>query len=361
MLDLTTVWLGNTLQDWSHALLLALSINLLVAAIKWGADRLWSDLRQPRSGQRDPRLFVVAMLRRTKQLLIFGVTLLIGTRLLTLAPHLEKGLVTLATVSAFLQVGLWFSGAFNFWLDRYRQNSPTPGAATSLAAVNFVGKMLLWTLILLLMLDNLGVNVTAMVAGLGVGGIAVALAVQNILGDLFASLSIVIDKPFVIGDVITVDSFTGSVEHVGLKTTRLRSSTGEQIIMSNGDLLKSRIRNFKRMHERRMLFTLGVVYQTSPEQLARIPGIIRGIIESVPNTRFERAHFKTFGPSSLDFEVVFWISNPLFDDSMDALHTVNLAIFKRFGEEGIEFAYPTQTMIVQGGTLAEDKPAPGLS
>ena len=153
-----------------------------------------------------------------------------------------------------------------------------------------------------------------------------------------------------VGDTITVDSFTGTVEQVGLKTTRLRSTTGEQIIISNGDLLKTRIRNLKRMRERRMLFTFGVVYEIAPELLARIPDMVREIVEAVPRTRFDRAHFKGFGASSLDFEVVYWMLTPDFNLSLDAQQDVNLALFRRFSEEGIAFAYPTQTLIVQGQT-----------
>lgn len=344
--DLETIWLNNTLEAWGTALALALSINVLVALMKWLIGTRVARMTPSASRGFDHAL--VAMARRTKQPLVFCVTLLIGTQYLELKPGLEHGLVKVATIAGFLQLGLWLSAGLNFWIDRYRINSRSAGATTSLAAMNFVGKLLLWAMVLMLMLDNLGVNVTALVAGLGVGGIAVALAVQNILGDLFASLSIVIDKPFVIGDFIMVDTFSGTVEHVGLKTTRLRSTTGEQIIISNGDLLKTRIRNYKRMEERRILFAFGVVYQTTAEQLAAIPVMVREIVDAVPKTRFDRAHFKGFGASSLDFEVVFWMLDPDYMGSMDAQQAVNLALFKRFSEEGIEFAYPTQTLIVQG-------------
>ncbi len=346
ILDLETIWLDNTLEAWGTALALALSINVLVALMKWLIITRVSKVAV--RGVRGLDHGVVAMARRTKQPLIFLVTLMIGTQYLELKPALEHGLSRIATVAGFLQLGLWLSAGMNFWIDRYRINSQDAAATTSLAALNFVGKLVLWALVIMIMLDNLGVNVTAMVAGLGVGGIAVALAVQNILGDLFASLSIVIDKPFVIGDVIMVDTFSGTVEHVGLKTTRLRSSTGEQIIISNGDLLKTRIRNYKRMEERRITFGFGVVYQTTAEQLAAIPGMVSEIVRKVPKTRFERAHFKAFGPSSLDFEVVFWMLDPDFLGSMNAQQAINLEIFKRFAELGIEFAYPTQTLIVQG-------------
>ncbi len=170
-----------------------------------------------------------------------------------------------------------------------------------------MGKVVLWALVLLLALDNLGVDVTALVAGLGIGGIAVALALQNVLGDLFASLSIALDKPFVIGDFIVVDTLSGNIEHVGLKTTRIRSLSGEQIVISNTDLLHTRIRNFKRMQERRILFSIGVEYQTPAEKLEKIPGWLQDIVSSVPLARFDRAHFKSFGDFALLFEIVYYV------------------------------------------------------
>ena len=204
-------------------------------------------------------------------------------------------------------------------------------------------------IILLIALDNLGVNVSALIAGLGVGGIAVALAVQNILGDLFASFSIVLDKPFVIGDFIIVDNFMGTIEHIGLKTTRVRSLSGEQLIFSNSDLLKTRIRNFKRMYERRVVFSIGVVYQTSHEKLTKIPPIIKKIIENQEQTRFDRAHFKEYGSYALNFEIVYWIENPDYNIYMDIQQTINLEIFQQFKREDIEFAYPSQSIFINDG------------
>jgi small-conductance mechanosensitive channel len=208
--------------------------------------------------------------------------------------------------------------------------------------------MLLWTIILLVALDNLGFNVTTLIAGLGISGIAIALAVQNILGDLFSSFSIVLDKPFVIGDFIIIDEYLGTVEYVGIKTTRIRSLSGEQLIFSNSDLLKSRIRNFKRMFERRVVFSVSVVYGTSHENLVKIPKMIREIILNQDRVRFDRAHFKEYGAYSLNFEIVYWIQNPDYNVYMDTQQNINLAIYEQFNREGIQFAYPTQTVLLQG-------------
>jgi len=220
-------------------------------------------------------------------------------------------------------------------------------SATTITFLGFIARLILWVIVLLLILDNLGVNITGLVAGLGIGGIAVALAVQNILGDLLASLSIVLDKPFVIGDFVVVDSLSGTIEHIGLKTTRIRSLSGEQLIFSNNDLLKSRIRNYKRMEERRIVFGFGVVYQTPMEKLTFIKTIVGDIIKKQENARLDRVHFKEYGDSSLNFEVVYFVAKPDFNLYMDVQEAINLEIFRRFQEEGIEFAYPTRTLYLQ--------------
>jgi small-conductance mechanosensitive channel len=194
------------------------------------------------------------------------------------------------------------------------------------------------------------------VAGLGIGGIAVALAIQNILGDLFASLSIALDKPFVIGDFIIVDQLLGTVEHIGLKTTRIRSLSGEQIVFSNADLLNSRIRNYKRMYERRVVFSIGVTYQTPYEKLASIGTTLKEIIESQPDVRFDRAHFREYADSSLNYEVVYYVKSPDYNRYMDIQQAINLEIYRRFQDGGIEFAYPTRTLYLQDTLDDESKP-----
>jgi small-conductance mechanosensitive channel len=221
--------------------------------------------------------------------------------------------------------------------------------ATTVNALGFIARAGLWWVLLLMGLSNLGVDITAFIAGFGIGGIAVALAVQNVLGDLFASLSIVLDKPFVIGDFIIVDDLLGTVEHVGLKTTRLRSLSGEQLVFSNSDLLNSRIRNFKRMYHRRVVFEFGVTYQTPYEKAARIGALVREIVEAQEKTRFDRAHFKEYGDFALVYEVVYHVLEPDFNVYMDIQQAINLEIFRRFEEENISFAYPTQTLYVASG------------
>lgn len=342
---------GNPISAWLTALAIALSINVVVGLIKWAVVRKLSQRASNSATQIDDALVGVA--DRTKQTLVLLVTLFVGSHYLELPDRAELVMGGIATVAAFLQLGLWLGAGLDFWLKRYQVRSmeSNAGAATAVAAMGFVGRLILWALVLLLALDNLGVDVTAMVAGLGVGGIAVALAVQNILGDLFASLSIIVDKPFVIGDFVVVDDFSGTVEHVGLKTTRLRSIGGEQLIFSNSDLLKARLRNYKRMYERRILFRFGVTYQTPADKLEWIPSFVRSLVEAQDLARFDRTHFCGFGDSSLDFEVVYWMKDPDYGKYMDTQQAINLALLRGFTAEKIDFAYPTRTLFVEGASV----------
>ncbi|MEX0934730.1 MAG: mechanosensitive ion channel family protein [Candidatus Paceibacterota bacterium] len=205
----------------------------------------------------------------------------------------------------------------------------------------------LWVVVVIFILNNLGVEVTSLIAGLGVGGIAIAFALQNILSDLFSSFAIHFDKPFVIGDFIQVGEYLGTVTKIGIKTTRVQSLTGEELIFSNRQLTSEKIQNYGRMEERRIQFSFGVTYQTPAEKVGRIGEIVEEIISGIEQTRFDRANFKQLGDSSLNFEVVYFILTPDYNEYMDIQEEINLALMRRFEEEGIEFAYPTRTVFVQ--------------
>lgn len=351
---------GNPVQAWLTALGIAITINLAVLLLKrLLVGRLRAQAARSHTALNDALL---AALQRTSQLLVFFVALFAGSRYLELSARSDLIIGGIATIAAFIQIALWLSTAIEWWLARSRAQAVAnnASAATSLAALGFIVHAVMWTLIVLLALDNLGINITALVAGLGIGGVAIALAVQNILGDLFASLSIVIDKPFVIGDFIVVDDYMGTVEYVGLKTTRVRSLSGEQIIFSNGDLLKARTRNFKHMVERRVAFSFGLDYRTPPAQLAAVPGLIRAIIEAQDRVRFDRAHFQKFGASSLDFEVVYWMLDDDFNRYMDVQQAVNLALMQAMDTARVDFAVPTQALRLEtpiSGLTGDAQPA----
>jgi small-conductance mechanosensitive channel len=221
------------------------------------------------------------------------------------------------------------------------------GQVTTLHALSLLLRLVLYAALLLVILDNFGINVSTLLAGLGVGGIAVALATQNILGDLFASLSIMLDKPFEVGDFIIVGDALGTVERIGLKTTRVRSLSGEQLILSNGDLLASRIRNYKRMAERRAVFSFRLGYETPADRLAEVPRVVERIIRAVPATRFDRAHLARLGDSALEFEAVYWMEDPDYNRYMDAQQAINLALLRQLADAGISFAYPTRTLYLR--------------
>jgi len=207
---------------------------------------------------------------------------------------------------------------------------------------------IIWAVTVLLALSNLGINITALVAGLGIGGIAVALAMQTILGDIFASLSIAIDRPFVLGDALRVDNFEGTVEQIGIKSTRLRSVGGEQIIISNLDLIKSRVRNLSRATEWRALFNLALCYQTRSALLEQVPQLVAAAVRGYPGTRFVHCLLRQLGESALLFEVCFFVANhPDRDEPTQALDAVNREILRRFADAGLEFAYPTRTVLTR--------------
>lgn len=347
------IYFGNMLQTWLFAFLIIVAVMAGLRILRTILVRRATTFTQ--ETQTDWDDLISKLLTRTRIFFLFIVSVYTGSLVLVLSPRVREWVGTIMVIALLAQTAIWGDTFISFWLARYRKRHLDEDAAsvTTLSALGFVARLTLFSVIVLLALDNIpGVQVTALIASLGVGGVAVALAVQSILADLFASLSITLDKPFVIGDFIIVDDYMGSVEHIGLKTTRIRSVSGEQLIFANSDLLNSRIRNFKRMRERRAVFSIGVTYETPYEKLVEIPSMIRGIIEAQEKTRFDRAHFKELGDFSLNFEAVYYVLEPDYSLYMDIQQAINLALFQRFEEEGIEFAYPTQTLYVSNGREA---------
>jgi len=291
---------------------------------------------------------VVHALAKTRKTFVLAVAVFAGSSFLALPPRLGRAIGVLTAIVVLLQLGLWFSAGLSFWLTGYtkRQLEHDRAVATTVSAMGFAAKLLAWIILFLVGLDTAGVNVTALVAGLGIGGIAVALAAQNILGDVFSSLSIIVDKPFVLGDFIRVDDMLGNVEKIGLRSTRIRSLSGERLIFSNGDLLRSRIRNYGSMPRRRVVFEITVTYQTPREKLIAIPGIIRAAVEANEPVRFDRSHFAKYADSSLMFETVYFVLSDDYNTYMDIQQRINFTIHERFEAEGIDFAYPTRTLFL---------------
>ncbi len=342
--------LGNPVWRWLVAVGIAVAALLVLLLLR---DRLAARLAHlaGRSASAWDDFLVELLQRRTGFLTLLAVAVWAGSQALLIPEPVAFRIRQVTSIVLILQVALWANYAIGFFLTRaFEARGDDEEVAAALAGAQLLSRVGLWTVVILVVLRQLGMDITALVAGLGIAGIAVGLALQNVLGDLFASLSIVLDKPFVVGDFIVVDNFAGTVQHVGIKTTRVRALTGEEIVFSNADLLKSRVRNMKRMAERRVEFRLGVPYGTPVEKLERIPAMVREIIESQPHVRFDRGHFKQLGDSALIFEFVYFVTDPDYLLYMDTQHAINLAIYRRFGEEGIDFALPTQTVHVVEGT-----------
>lgn len=232
----------------------------------------------------------------------------------------------------------------DFAIEKRLSDEDSRGARMAFRNLSIIGKVALWSIGLLLILSNFGVNVTSLIAGLGIGGVAIAFALQNILGDLFSSFAIYFDKPFEVGDFVIVGEHLGTVERIGIKSTRLRSLDGEEIVISNAELTSTRIRNFKKMEKRRVAFGFGVLYETPVERLREIPSLVRGIVEGIDGTAFDRAHWKSFGDSSLDFEVVYFIDSADYNRYMDVQQEINLKLKEALESRGVGFAYPTRTV-----------------
>jgi small-conductance mechanosensitive channel len=353
--------LGNSAADWLEAAGTSLLLLLAALLVKRLLARRFARPATPAAGAAGTAAasaaqeLVQELMRSTRWALLLLPAIFLGSLALTLSPHLSAALRTLAVLALLLQVALWGTVGIELWVSRERRRrlELDAASATLIGSLNFSMRLLLWVFIALVALANLGVNVTALVAGLGVGGIAVALALQNILGDILASISIAADKPFVLGDTIQVDAFVGTVEDVGWRTTRLRSLSGEQLIFANSDLLKSRIRNHKRMADRRAVLAFGVDYKTRADQVEKIPALLRAIVEAQPGVRFDRAHFKGFGQGSLDFEAVFYLANPDYNLYMDAQQSILLALMRALESEGIQLAQPDRTLWI----AAEAEPA----
>jgi small-conductance mechanosensitive channel len=246
-------------------------------------------------------------------------------------------LVVLAFQGTRLAVTLVVYFIEEFLMKKHKQ----PEKAKAFKSILNILKISIWGVSAVFVLDNLGFNVAAVVAGLGIGGVAVALAAQTILGDLFNHFVIFFDRPFEEGDFIICDDYMGEIENIGIKSTRIRSLNGEQIVISNSNLTNSRIRNYKRMAQRRVVFSFGIIYETPLEILKTIPEKVRKIVESNPKTRFDRAHFFKFGDFSLDFEVVYFVLTADYNTYMDIQQNINLAIMETFQKDKVEFAYPT--------------------
>jgi small-conductance mechanosensitive channel len=349
-ITLDDLYLENRLSTWLWALMVGCSVLLITLTIR----RIIRSHSKRLAATPEVELIEVPLLiaSRTNALFLLVISVFAGMlalRLPNVAHHVADKVLLIA---ACWQVGIWATTGALAWIDLKRRASLVDDRATAgtLGIIAIIVRGLIWAVVLLLTLDNLGVNITTLVAGLGIGGIAIALAVQNVLGDLLASLSITLDKPFVLGDSLQVDGFNGKVENIGIKSTRLRSVDGEQIIMPNSDLLKSRMRNFGRMQERRVVFSIGVTYETPRAKLEKVPGMVRAIVSAQDKVRLDRCHLARLNAYSIDCEVVYFMLTADYNVYMDTQQKIILALVEAFENEQIEFAYPTQRTVTGAST-----------
>ena len=308
------------------------------------------------------------LVRTTGPLFLLTLALVLGAQDLTLPPSADRWIQIAITIVAIIQVALWGNGAIGFALKRWagrRSISGDPQNPTTLAALGLLLRGAMWLILILIALDNMGVRITTLVAGLGISGVAVALAVQNILGDLFAAMSIVLDKPFVVGDTITVDTFTGAVEHIGLKTTRLRSITGEQLIFANSDILKSRIRNWKRMSERAVTMVTRLSFDNPPHMIAGVPALIEKVVRATPQVRFARSHVRALADLGAEVETLYYVLSADYTIFMNVQQSIVVGTLASLASEGVKIPTPVTTVmlradagVVTTGVDRDQKPSP---
>lgn len=345
-------WLSENTDFWI-AVAFGLGLFLLLVTLR---RLITAFLGRMARGREDSWALVArSVLAKSGTLFFLAISVTSAARLTDLPDPVRNIIAQFTVVVVVFQLAIWVTQLLSAILTRQAAKNAKDDSALSnaMSLIQLFVRFLVWSLAFLLVLDNLGVDVTTLVAGLGIGGIAIGLAAQGIMSDLFASLSIVLDKPFVLKDFIIFGDMMGTVERIGLKTTRIRSLSGEQIVVSNADLLSTRIRNFKRMNERRVVFEIGVLYGTPMKSLQKAPALIREAIEAQSEVRFDRCHFARYGDSSLNFECVYYVLSADYTLFMDKQQAINFAIYERFEAEGLDFAFPTRTVHL----VQDDPPA----
>lgn len=338
-------FLGNNLQAWATAIGIFLGIYIVVRIFKYLLIRYLKKLAERTTTQFDD--FLIDVIKASVVPMLYFGGAYAATGALQISERAYNVIHTALMVIFTFYVLRIITSAIKYTVFSYiNRQEEADIKKRQVRGILIIVNVIVWALGIVFLLDNMGRDVTAIIAGLGVGGIAIALAAQTILGDLFSYFVIFFDRPFEIGDFIAVDDKSGTVEYIGVKTTRVRTLTGDIMVVSNTNLTNSRVHNFKRLQERRIVFKLGVTYQTPYEQLKAIPGYIKEIVDGTDGVRLDRSHFSGYGDSSLDFETVYYVEAPDYNVFMDKQQEIFLAVFKKFEEEGIVFAYPTQTVFL---------------
>ncbi|MFO7807318.1 MAG: mechanosensitive ion channel family protein [Candidatus Moraniibacteriota bacterium] len=344
-----SLW-GNTGMDYFWALVWFAG---LVVAFKIFKVIIIARLKKlSKKTQTDVDDFLIKLLNDVKPPFYFLVALLFGLRSLNFVEIADKIILGFFVVVVIFQVVMLLQKVIDFVLERrllvnIKDIKDEKNKKAMVKLLGQIAKAALWVIGLLLVLSNLGIDITSLVAGLGVGGIAVAFALQGILGDLFASFSIFLDEPFKVGDYVKAGTESGTVQKVGIKTSRIKTLAGDELVVGNTDITSARIHNYGKMEKRRISFNIGVTYDAGSKKLKKIPEIVKKEIEKTENVEFGRCHFSQFGDFALIYEIVYFVNTSDYDVFMDAQQQINLGIYEKFEKEGIQFAYPTQTLYVK--------------
>jgi small-conductance mechanosensitive channel len=344
-INLETVFYGNTVFDYIKSVGVFIVLVIVFKLVQFVILRRLGKLAKKTKTDIDDTL--IAIVRSLKPQFYYFIAFYFAVRFLSVNTFAEKIIGSALIIWIVYQIIIGIQILIDYVLHQRIAKDKDKGTKAAVGYLNKIAKATLWIAGVLIILSNLGVNITSVIAGLGIGGVAIAFALQNILSDLFSSFAIYFDKPFSVGDFIIVGEQMGVVEKIGIKTTRLRALQGEEIVIANNELTSSRVQNFKRMEKRRIVFTIGVTYNTPSDKLKKIPDIVKNIIGAMEHAQIDRVHFKKFGDFSLNYEVVYYILSPDYITYMDTQQAINLALVEAFEREGIDFAYPTQSIILK--------------
>ncbi len=342
---LNQIYFGNTIQKYIVAIGIFVLVIIVVKVFRLIVLRRLKKWAEKTETTIDD--FILVGIKKSVVPIIYYGAIFLSVRSLNLSDSARSILDILSIIVVTFFIIRLITSTLDFSIISYTAKQDAGDKkAKQLKSISALARIIIWSVALVFLLDNLGFDISAVVAGLGIGGIAVALAAQSILGDLFSYFIIFFDRPFELGDYIKVGDKNGTIEHIGIKTTRIRALNGEQLVFSNTDLTSSRLHNFKKLQKRRIVFMLGVIYETPAEKLKMIPELVKNIITEEEKSDYDRGHFKSFGDFSLNFEFVYYVLSPDYSIYMDTQHNINMKIFNKFKEEGIEFAYPTQLVYV---------------
>ena len=344
-ISLETTFFNNTLVEYAYAIIIFIGLSVAFKVFQWIILKKLSKLANKTKTKIDNTL--IDIVKSLKPGFYYFISFFISFQYLNFGETFNKTITAILLIWVIYQIIKAFQLFINYLVETKAKKEENPEAQMALIYIGRIGKWIIWLLGILMVLSNLGIEITSLIAGLGIGGIAIAFALQKILGDLFSSFAIYFDKPFVVGDFIIIGEHLGTVEQIGIKTTRLKSIGGEQIVVSNSELTSSRIQNFGKAKERRAQFTIGVHYDTPIEKLKEIPKIIQKVIEETPNTRFEWAFFKEFGDSALIFEIVFYSLISDYYRYVDIYEKVNFGIKEAFDKEGVKIPYPSRDLYLK--------------